>query len=133
MKEPGVPVPQPSRPARLVSRPVKKGLRRISLRAVDPVEAVVGLCFDHGGYLHEVIEIDDDGAVTKVSEAGARLAVPFGSWSGCSEFPGGLAHPNHGIAFERLRAWRTQRAGGKPAYTVLTDETLRALAIALPV
>ena len=47
--------------------------------------------------------------------------------------PRRLAHPNHKIAFERLRAWRTPRAGGKPAYTVLNDETLETLAITLPV
>jgi DNA helicase-2/ATP-dependent DNA helicase PcrA len=35
-------------------------------------------------------------------------------------------------AFERLRAWRTQRAAGKPAYTVFSDETLRLIAAALP-
>jgi DNA helicase-2/ATP-dependent DNA helicase PcrA len=37
-------------------------------------------------------------------------------------------------AFERLRAWRTDkaRAAGKPAYTVFTDATLRELAKRLP-
>jgi DNA helicase-2/ATP-dependent DNA helicase PcrA len=35
-------------------------------------------------------------------------------------------------AFERLRAWRTAKASGKPAYTVFSDATLRDLANALP-
>jgi superfamily II DNA helicase RecQ len=34
--------------------------------------------------------------------------------------------------FERLRTWRAQRAAGKPAYTVFSDETLRLIAAALP-
>ena len=93
----------------------------------------MGLCFDHGGYLHEVVEIDVDGAVTKVAKQGARLTVAFGSVVRVLGVPRRLAHPNHEIAFERFRAWRMQRAHGKPAYTVLSDETLRALAIGLPV
>lgn len=34
--------------------------------------------------------------------------------------------------FARLRAWRAERAAGKPAYTVFTDATLRELASVLP-
>jgi ATP-dependent DNA helicase RecQ len=33
---------------------------------------------------------------------------------------------------EVLRAWRAQRADGKPAYTVINDRTLSAIARALP-
>ena len=138
LKEPGIPSPQPRpvslAPARSPQVAAASGRKAAveSSREVDPVEAVAGLCFDHGGYLHEVTEIDDDGAVTKVSEAGARLAVPFGSIVRMLGVPRRLAHPNHKIAFERLRAWRTPRAGGKPAYTVLNDETLETLANTLP-
>jgi DNA helicase-2/ATP-dependent DNA helicase PcrA len=35
-------------------------------------------------------------------------------------------------AFERLREWRRRRADGKPAFTVLTDATLRVLADSKP-
>jgi DNA helicase-2/ATP-dependent DNA helicase PcrA len=35
-------------------------------------------------------------------------------------------------AFERLRAWRAERAAGKPAYTVFADRTLREIAARLP-
>lgn len=35
-------------------------------------------------------------------------------------------------AFERLREWRRQAAAGKPAFTVFTDDTLRAIAAAKP-
>jgi len=34
--------------------------------------------------------------------------------------------------FDRLREWRRQAAAGKPAYTVLSDDTLRAIARAMP-
>lgn len=34
--------------------------------------------------------------------------------------------------FERLREWRRQTAAGKPAYTVFSDDTLRAIAAARP-
>ena len=34
--------------------------------------------------------------------------------------------------FERLRDWRRQAAAGKPAFTVFTDDTLRAIAAAQP-
>jgi superfamily II DNA helicase RecQ len=33
---------------------------------------------------------------------------------------------------EVLRSWRSQRADGKPAYTVINDRTLAAIAEALP-
>jgi DNA helicase II / ATP-dependent DNA helicase PcrA len=36
------------------------------------------------------------------------------------------------VTFERLREWRRKRADGKPAYTVLTDATLRVLADTKP-
>jgi DNA helicase-2/ATP-dependent DNA helicase PcrA len=131
INEPGSPVPEPV-PTRLIpSRPVKKATADPAA-AVDPVEARVGLCFDHGGYLHEVVDLDIDGAITKVGDEGARLTVEFGTLVRVLGVPRRLAHPSHLLAFERFRAWRIQRANGKPAYTVLPDETLRALAISLP-
>jgi DNA helicase-2/ATP-dependent DNA helicase PcrA len=131
MNEPGSPVPEPA-PTRLVpSRPVKKASPD-PVAAVDPVEAQAGLCFDHGGYLHEVVDLDVDGAITRVGDKGARLTVEFGTMVRVLGVPRRLAHPNHLMAFEQFRAWRLQRAHGKPAYTVLSDDTLRALAINLP-
>ena len=131
INEPGSPVPEPV-PTRLIpSRPVKKATADPAA-AVDPVEVRVGLCFDHGGYLHEVVDLDNDGAITKVGDEGARLTVEFGTLVRVLGVPRRLAHPSHLLAFERFRAWRIQRANGKPAYTVLPDETLRALAISLP-
>lgn len=34
--------------------------------------------------------------------------------------------------FERLRAWRRERADGKPAYTVCADAALRSIAVHRP-
>ena len=131
MREPGSPTPE-TPPARSVpSRPAKKASVEPAA-AVDLVEALVGLCFEHGGYLHEVVDVDAEGAVTKVSDQGARLTIEFGSLVRVLGVPRRLAHPNHLEAFEHFRAWRSRRANGKPAYTVLPDETLRALAIGLP-
>jgi DNA helicase-2/ATP-dependent DNA helicase PcrA len=130
LKEPGSPAP-PTPPMLLTpSRPKKAPSDPAGM--VDPVEALGGLCFEYGGYLHEVVELDTDGAVTTVSDQGARLSVAFGSVVRVLGVPRQLAHPNRVIAFERFRAWRIQRANGKPAYTVLSDETLRALSIGLP-
>jgi len=131
MNEPGSPViPLGLEP---VVRPrTQKKPASVATGVVDAVETVPGLCFQHGGYLHEVVAIDTDGAVTKVGEGEARLGVSFGSVVRVLGVPRVLAHPNHGIAFERLRSWRTRRANGKPAYTVLADDTLRALSVGLP-
>ncbi|HUP14581.1 MAG TPA: ATP-dependent DNA helicase UvrD2 [Acidimicrobiia bacterium] len=131
MNEPGSPVPKPA-PTRLVPSRLVKKASPDPAAAVDPVEAQEGLCFDHGGYLHEVVDLDPGGAITRVGDEGARLTVEFGTVVRVLGVPRQLAHPNHVMAFERFRAWRTQRANGKPAYTVLSDETLRALAMGLP-
>lgn len=131
MDQPGSPVPQPPP----VLPTTLRSQKRVSVEpagGVDLVGAVAGLCFEQGGYLHEVMDLDADGAVTKVGDHGARLTVSWGTVVRVLGVPRQLAHPNHAIAFDHLRAWRTQRANGKPAYTVLTDETLRALSIALP-
>jgi DNA helicase-2/ATP-dependent DNA helicase PcrA len=131
MSEPGSPALEPAWTRSVVSRPVKK-VSGDAAGAVDPVEAQPGLCFDYGGYLHEVVELDGDGAVTRVGEEAGRLTVEFGAVVRVLGVPRRLAHPDHMRSFERFRAWRTQRANGKPAYTVLPDETLRTLAISLP-
>ena len=131
LKQPGVPIPQP----RLVPESSSRGQKKSTsepARAIDPVPAQVGLCFEHGGYLHEVIDVEAGGVATKVSEAGARLSVSFGSTVRVLGVPRRLAHPSYAMAFERFRTWRTQKAHGKPAYTVLADETLHSLAIGLP-
>ena len=131
LNSPGSPIPAPPPAISVLPRAQRKAPTE-SVRTVDPVAATVGLCFDHGGYLHEVVEIEGDGAVTRVGGAGARLSVPFGATVSVLGVPRQLAHPRHATAFDHFRAWRTQKTSGKPAYTILTDETLHALAITLP-
>ena len=43
-----------------------------------------------------------------------------------------LVHPRFADAWERLRAWRTERAAGKPAFVVFDDKTLWLVAAILP-
>ena len=45
-----------------------------------------------------------------------------------------VSQPGYDTAWERLRAWRTERAraAGKPAFVVFDDKTLRTLAAVLP-
>jgi DNA helicase-2/ATP-dependent DNA helicase PcrA len=43
-----------------------------------------------------------------------------------------LVHPRFAEAWEQLRAWRTERAAGKPAYVVFDDKTLWLVAALLP-
>lgn len=131
MNEPGSPV-IPPRPEPAARPRTEKRHAGIATEAVAAVEAVPGLCFQHGGYLHEVVAVDVEGVITKVGEGEARLGVSFGSVVRVLGVPRVLAHPNYAIAFERMRSWRTRRANGKPAYTVLADDALRALSIGLP-
>jgi superfamily II DNA helicase RecQ len=43
-----------------------------------------------------------------------------------------LVHPRFAEAWERLRAWRTERATGKPAFVVFDDKALWLIAAILP-
>jgi DNA helicase-2/ATP-dependent DNA helicase PcrA len=43
-----------------------------------------------------------------------------------------LVHPRFGDAWELLRAWRYERAAGKPAFIVFDDKTLWLIAALLP-
>ena len=43
-----------------------------------------------------------------------------------------LVHPRFGDAWEQLRAWRYERAAGKPAFVVFDDKTLWLIAALLP-
>jgi superfamily II DNA helicase RecQ len=43
-----------------------------------------------------------------------------------------LVHPRFPEAWERLRAWRIERAAGKPAFVVFDDKTLWLVAAILP-
>jgi ATP-dependent DNA helicase RecQ len=76
---------------------------------------------------------EPDGALVRAvsAEPAARSRRARGEGAGAAGSAGGGDHaaevPVDAEAFERLRAWRWERAEGKPAYTVATDATLREL------
>nr|MBA2283722.1 HRDC domain-containing protein [Acidimicrobiia bacterium] len=98
----------------------------------DALVTAPGIRFEHGGYEHHVVEVTDAGARTEVGAGGATTAVPFGTVVRVAGIVRVLAHPAYEVAFERLRAWRAQKAIGKPAYTVFSDASLREVAARLP-
>ena len=92
----------------------------------------VGARFSHQGHDHEVVEIADDGVRSLVGGGPATTLIGFGT----SVSTGGqrvvLVHPRFAEAREQLRAWRSERADGKPAYVVFDDKTLWLIAALLP-
>ncbi len=58
--------------------------------------------------------------------------IRFGTSVSLGGQPVVLVHPCFGEAFELLRAWRHERAAGKPAYVVFDDKTLWLIAALLP-
>jgi DNA helicase II / ATP-dependent DNA helicase PcrA len=118
------------------SRP--QGAKPGQLAKAEPeVRAEIGLEFEHGGHLHRVMEIDDDGVIAVVGRS--RLRVPFGE---LVTVAGRLSHlvaePPSPEVVERvrqaLRTWRSERAVAerKPPFVFLHDRTLDALASCVP-
>jgi DNA helicase-2/ATP-dependent DNA helicase PcrA len=102
--------------------------------AADPLPGAVGVRFTHRGHDHEVVEVIDDGIRSVITGGAATTAMPFGTLVTVQGRPAMLAHPRSEEAWERLRAWRGERAraAGKPAFVVLDDKTLRLVAAILP-
>ena len=90
-----------------------------------------------GGYRGVVDEVLTTGALVRLTETEAVMAVPFGEKitkggvSGRLSPGGGPADPD---LFERLKTWRLgqARAQGVPAYVVFNDRTLEAIAALRP-
>lgn len=111
----------------------------------DAIEAVAGLAFNWGGYDCVVAEVGD--AVT-VNVGNATMSIAFGSGVTVEGRTRILAAPSsprakaaaagadseNPAAFEALKAWRLarSRADGVPAYVVAKNDTLLAVAAALP-
>ncbi len=98
------------------------------------VGEVVVLAGGYGGVVDEVLTT---GALVRLIETGAVMAVPFGdriTKDGASGrlTPGG--GPVDADVFERLKTWRLgqARAQGVPAYVVFNDRTLEAIAALRP-
>ncbi len=110
---------------RLLRRMVAAGLLAIDSErpTLHPTRRAVDVI---SGARENPVRLPPGAAASRVRplSRGAKALVPTaGSLDGAA-----------GALFERLREWRNERATaeGKPAYTVLADATLRAVAVALP-
>jgi DNA helicase-2/ATP-dependent DNA helicase PcrA len=136
LDEPGVPTARTAEPT-VGPPPRARGARSTRRHPVDSDAEVlagsVGSTFTHLGHDHEVVEIDGGGVRSLVGGGPATTIISFGT----SVTVGGqgfvLVHPRFDDAWQRLRAWRSERAGGKPAYVVFDDKTLWLVAATLPV
>jgi DNA helicase-2/ATP-dependent DNA helicase PcrA len=90
-----------------------------------------------GGYAGKVDEILTTGALVKLAETGAVMALPWGEKVTKAGVSGRLT-PGGGPAdaglVERLKMWRLgqAKAQGVPAYVVFNDRTLEAIAALRP-
>ncbi|HET6963986.1 MAG TPA: ATP-dependent DNA helicase UvrD2 [Acidimicrobiales bacterium] len=103
--------------------------------AGDLLPAVPGLVFSSGGQEHEVVEVAAEAALCLLGGGPARTAIRYGTPVTHAGATSVLAHPAAPAAFERLKAWRGDKARSLnvPAYVVFDDSTLRLLATHLPV
>ena len=94
----------------------------------------VGSRFTYGGHDHEVVELTRDGVRSLVGGGPATTMIVFGASVTVGGQPAVLVHPRFAEAWERLRAWRAERAraAGKPAFVVFDDKTLWLVSAVLP-
>ena len=137
---PGSPPKRPARPIVTAPRARQSDSAATSSRsrASTPVEALtasIGLVFSYGGHDYEVMEITNDGVRSLVGGGPATMATRFGTNVTTEGRSTLLAHPRCDEGWERLRAWRAERAraAGKPAFVVFDDKTLRLVAATLPI
>ena len=134
---PGTPAPQVTKPVLATprahearSRPPAP--RRQPAPGSEVVLGSVGLRFTYKGHDHEVIELTRNGVRSLIGGGPAIMTITFGSSVAVGGHPVVLVHPRFADAWDRLRAWRTQRAAGKPAFVVFDDKTLWHIAAILP-
>ena len=90
-----------------------------------------------GGYEGVVIAIESTGALIRLGEGGAEMLIPWGQKVGRNGVTGELLsglNPDDDRLFEKLKAWRLERARsqGAPAFVVFSDRTLEAIVLARP-
>ncbi len=126
--------PPPARTLARAAASAATAAPRVAAEVADPLPAAVGARFSLGGYEHEVVEVTDTGVKAKIGEGPATTAVRFGTAVTVDGRRAVVAQTGYDVAWERLRAWRTERAraSGKPAFVVFDDKTLRTLAAVLP-
>ncbi|HXQ60224.1 MAG TPA: ATP-dependent DNA helicase UvrD2, partial [Acidimicrobiales bacterium] len=96
------------------------------------LEGSVGTAFTLGGHDHEIVEIDGGAVRTLIGGGPATTLTAFGTSVTVGGRPFVLVHPRFADAWDQLRAWRTRRAAGKPAFVVFDDKTLWLVAATLP-
>jgi DNA helicase-2/ATP-dependent DNA helicase PcrA len=140
LDSPGVPA-TPSAPAGAAGRREAATGRRdtrarsatgASLVGSEVVLASAGAEFSHGGHEHVVMETDRGGVRCSMGGGPAVTTIAFVTAVSVGGRPAVLVHPSFPRAWERLRGWRSERAAGKPAYTVFDDKTLWLVAAILP-
>ncbi len=132
LAEPGEPpAPQAMGRAAAVDRAPAAAVAAV---AADPLPAVVGARFTLGGHDHEILEVTDDGVRARIGDGPATTTIRFGAAVTVDGRRAVVTQPGYDLAWERLRAWRSERAraAGKPAFVVFDDKTLRTLAAVLP-
>lgn len=134
---PGTPVPQVTSPAFATprvgeARSRSSAPRRQSARPSEAVLASVGLRFTQSGHDYEVVELTRSGVRSLVGGGPATTMIKFATSVTVEGLSVVLVHPRFAEAWERLRAWRTERAAGKPAFVVFDDKTLWQIAAILP-
>lgn len=92
-----------------------------------------------GGYSGTVADFEDDGAVVALDSGNSTMLVAWGEIVTTPSGSGALLRPREAVAVDetlvdRLKTWRleTAVASSVPAYVVLTDKTLLAIAAARP-
>ena len=134
---PGVPTPKPTEAADTFVRTGGARARPAPPRGPSPAATPVmlgsvGSRFVYQGHDHEVFEITNDGVRSRVGGGTATTKIAFGASVTTEGRSAALVHPRFGDAWERLRTWRTEKAGGKPAFVVFDDKTLWLVAATLP-
>lgn len=98
------------------------------------IPARIGQDMHHNGHTGTVTSIEDKGIRMSV-DTGIALFVAWGERVTVNKFTAPLARPENepdNAVFDALRAWRKEAAGDKPAFIVLSDKHLRAIATILP-
>jgi DNA helicase II / ATP-dependent DNA helicase PcrA len=135
---PGVPAPTPKPAAPTVAASRSRAPRAPSAsrdQAAPGSEVLLGAPgtrFTYQGHDHEVVEPSAEGVRTLMGGGPATTVIRFGTSVGVGGQPVVLVHPRFGEAWEQLRAWRSERAAGKPAFVVFDDKTLWLIAARLP-
>jgi DNA helicase-2/ATP-dependent DNA helicase PcrA len=133
---PGEPTPR-SAPAAVTAPRAREarsaaGSRHQAAPGSEVLLGAVGSRFTHQGHDHEIVEVSGDGVRSLIGGGPATTHIRLGTSVTVGGQPVVLVHPRFGEAWEQLRAWRYERAAGKPAFVVFDDKTLWLIAALLP-